>query len=445
MLSVWNLVIGYIKHRPLSATLSIGLLAIGVAMLSLLFLLDRHLTQQFDKNIAGIDLIIGAKGSPLQLVTSSLYHADAPTGNIPIKAVKAFGNPKHPLIDRAIPLGLGDNYRGYRIVGTTPDFLDLYQAEIKQGTNFNRNNEVIVGSEVASKLNLHIGSSFFSTHGFDQNPDLAHQHGKLVVAGILKPTGLVIDNLIVTSMSTIWSVHDHGTHEDEHEEHDHSTHEHHEDEHEEHDHSAHEHHEDEHKDHNHNSHETEESEIKWYENTDKEITCLLTIFKGTNAKTLNFARSINANTNLLAASPAIVMAQFSEQISSLEKVLKMIGWIIVILSMFSLIIILLNALQDRQSDLSLLRAIGAKPSMIFKLTITEAFILAVTGTLLGLLIGRVSLFLIGSYVANDYPIGQFDFSFLQSELYVGLGCILASVFAALFPAIKAYNVDPGLK
>ena len=132
-------------NKPMSMLLSLVLFALGVGLISLLLLLNTQIQEKFDKNLAGIDLIIGAKGSPLQMVLSSMYHIDNPTGNVSIKEVRPFLNPKHPLIKNAIPLSLGDSYGGYRIVGTLPKYLDLYNAEIGSGRMWEADFEVIVG------------------------------------------------------------------------------------------------------------------------------------------------------------------------------------------------------------------------------------------------------------------------------------------------------------
>ena len=95
-----------LTNNALSMLLSLVLFALGVGLISLLLLLNRQVDEKFDKNLADIDLVIGAKGSPLQMILCNMYHIDAPTGNISIKAVRPFMNPKHPLIKLAIPLSL---------------------------------------------------------------------------------------------------------------------------------------------------------------------------------------------------------------------------------------------------------------------------------------------------------------------------------------------------
>jgi len=436
--TTWQLVLGYLRYRPLAATLSIGLLALGIGLLSLLVLLDKQMTRQFERNLAGIDLVIGAKGSPLQLVTSTVYHADAPTGNVPIAEVKAFGNPKHPLIEKAIPLGLGDSYGGRRIVGTTADFLALYEARLAQGKTFKKPYDVVLGATAARKLSLNLGDKFKSVHGLDDNPDLVHADGEsFSVSGILAPTGLAIDELILTPLETIWEVHGSHEHVDEGEAHAH-------DDHTGHDHSEHEGH-----DHDQNTHhggpqERSTTRALWYEQTDQEITALLAKFKGRNTMTLNFARNLNTNTNLMAATPAVVMAQFSEQVSSAEDVIRALAIVIVIASMLSLLIILLNALRERQGDLSLLRALGATPSFIFRMILLESVVLAMLGALTGLVLGRIGLWVLNQQLADKYPVGQGAFALQTVEGYAILGAIGLALLAALYPAWRAYRVDPGL-
>ena len=198
-----------IIHNPLNLLLSIILFGLGIGLINFLFLFNSQLNSQFDRNLADIDLVIGAKGSPLQMILSSMYHVDSPTGNISIDEAKAFLNPKHPLLSTAVPLSLGDNYKSYRIVGTTDSILSLYDAELESGKQYQKDFEVTIGKSVADETGLRIGDQFTSSHGFDDNADLAHDHAAFKVVGILKGGGNVMDQLILTNPSTVWNVHDH--------------------------------------------------------------------------------------------------------------------------------------------------------------------------------------------------------------------------------------------
>ncbi|MEM1216561.1 MAG: FtsX-like permease family protein [Bacteroidota bacterium] len=247
-----------LTFKPLSLFMNVVLFALGVGLISLLFVLQKQIEDNFSKNLAGVDLVVGAKGSPLQLILSSMYHIDAPTGNVSLDEVRPFLNPKHPLIETAVPLSMGDSYQGFRVVGTTPDILDLYEAKVAKGRMWSVNMEVVVGAAVAQKLGLDLGDTFSSTHGFQEDENLNHEHSSFRITGILAPNGSVLDQLILSNNQSYWEVHDHGDHDhDEHEGHDHSEHDHaghDQDEHAGHDHSEHDHDEHDHAGHNHDEH-----------------------------------------------------------------------------------------------------------------------------------------------------------------------------------------------
>ena len=149
--------------KKLQTALSLILLAFGVGLVSLLMLTEKQLSDTFDRNIQDIDLVLGAKGSPLQLILANVYHVDAPTGNIRLAdAEKVI---RHPYIDEGIPLAYGDNYRGFRIVGSTSAYTDHYDAVWESGRDIEAPFEVVVGARVAESTGLKLGDGFFSSHG----------------------------------------------------------------------------------------------------------------------------------------------------------------------------------------------------------------------------------------------------------------------------------------
>jgi putative ABC transport system permease protein len=183
-----------ILAKPLNSIMSVLLFALSIGLITFLTLFNHQFKKGLENNLAGIDLVIGAKGSPLQLILNSMYHIDAPTGNIAIGEAAPFLNPKHPLLSGSIPLSLGDSYGAFRIVGTTPSIFKFYSATQVEGDIYKNDFDVVTGSGVADKLHLHIGDEFYSTHGLEVNPDLAHDHGHpFEVKGILQPTGTVLD------------------------------------------------------------------------------------------------------------------------------------------------------------------------------------------------------------------------------------------------------------
>jgi len=295
-----------IINKPLSMVLSLTLFALGVGLIALLLSLNQQIQEKFEKNLAGIDLVIGAKGSPLQMILCNMYHIDAPTGNIPIKTSKAFLNPKHPLIKLSVPLSLGDSYKGHRIVGTTHTYVDsIFYGKIADGRLWNTSLEVTIGAEVARKLGLKIGDQFHSSHGFIDDGINTHDHGDgFKVVGILAANGSVLDQLILTSTQSIWEVHDHEAEANKpsppqskanEEEHDHDHHDH---DHSDNDHAGHDH--GDHHDHDHPAPvavpQTTEALMG---SVDKDITSILVRYRNrSDWRSLNMPRNINENTEM---------------------------------------------------------------------------------------------------------------------------------------------------
>ncbi len=431
-------------NKPLSLLLSLVLFALGVGLISLLLILNKQLDEQFRKNQAGINLVVGAKGSPLQLILSSMYHVDYPTGNIPIADCKAFLNPNHPLFSLAVPLSMGDSYEGYRIVGTTDKILELYQAEIGEGRWWEKLYEVTLGAGVAEDMNLKIGDTFKSSHGFILDEDLVHDDAEsFKVVGILKPTGSVIDQLILTNSQSVWAVHDHSmaeAHETEAADHDHDHDDH------DHDHGAGGHEEHEHEaaadsiSHDHHDHE-EEGLKPLAEYPDQAITSILIRYKNINAQTLSLPRNINENTDLMAANPAYEIDKLFAMMGTGEQSLRVMAIIIMIVSGLSIFISLYSSLKDRKYELALMRVMGASPGSLFFLIIMEGLLLAVMGYLLGIALSHIGMEVLADYMKDAY---RYTFSgavFLQQEIYLLGGALILGFIAAFIPAVQAQRTD----
>lgn len=417
-----------ILNKPLNLVLNLVLFALGVGLISLLLLVNVQLEDKFEKNFAGIDLVIGAKGSPLQLILSSLYHLDAPTGNMPVSEAKAFLNPKHPIFKRAIPLSLGDSHRGYRIVGTNTGFIDLYAAKFADGKLFEENMEVVVGATVAKNLNIKLADQFKSSHGLIEDENLVHEDAApFKVVGILEKTGSVIDQLIVTKTQSIWAVHDEHDHESEEEaEHDEAGHEH------EHDEAGHEHEHDE-------AEHSEDLPLTSYE--DKSITSLLVTFKGRNIQALNMARNINENTNFQAATPAIEINRLYTLLGVGEEALKAMALLIIFVSGLSIFISLFSSLRERKYELAVMRTLGARPGFLFQLIIFEGIIIAVLGYFCGIALSHGTMVLLADFLEKSY---KYDFSaaiFLKEEIYIFGGSLVIGIIAAIIPAFQASKTD----
>jgi putative ABC transport system permease protein len=151
-------------------------------------------------------MVIGAKGSPLQLILSQFFHIDAPTGNISFSEFSKVS--RHPLVEKAIPMSFGDSYEGYRIVGTNHDYPEHYSVELSEGSLWNKPMEAVIGHNVAQELKLGIGDTFFGVHGLTSAME-AHDAHPYTIKGIFKQGNSVLDQLILTSLESVWHIHDH--------------------------------------------------------------------------------------------------------------------------------------------------------------------------------------------------------------------------------------------
>jgi len=434
-----------IWFKPLNTLLSIILLTASVAIITLLILLEEQFEKKFSDNIEGIDLVLGAQGSPLQLILSSVYQVDAPTGNIDYTEAKTWM--KNPMVKTAIPLAFGDNYRGFRIVGTTQDYLDKFGAKMVVGKTFSRNFEVVLGSAVAQKMNLKIGDKFFGSHG-DAEEGEVHDHHAYIVTGIASETGKVIDNLILCNIPSVWAMHDHeheegasaeATHEG-HDEHNHEGHDHDHEGHsgEEHDHEydAHSH---EGHDHTHEGHNHHEDEVISEEG--KEITSVLIKFRGPVGVAV-WPRLIAQNTKMQAASPALEVNRLFSLFGIGLQALQYLAYGIMLISGISIFIALFNTLKERKYEFALLRVNGASRLQLLSLVMIESLLLCITGFVFGTIVGRIALSFISGSADSEFKISFNPLEFVwEKEGYLLLLTIFVGVLAAAIPAVKAYTLN----
>src|SRR5262245_6897282 len=196
----------YLRARPLQTALSLLLLSLGAGTIVTLMLVVGQLEGRMGRDARGIDLVVGAKGSPMQLILAGIYHADAPTGNVPLATVQVLQ--RNRLVKKAIPLALGDSWKGYRIVGAGKEYLEHYGAEFSAGKMYGEEMETVLGHEVAARTGAKVGDRFAGAHGLGGDGE---QHAEAyTVTGILARSGSVLDRLVLTSIESVWEVHEHG-------------------------------------------------------------------------------------------------------------------------------------------------------------------------------------------------------------------------------------------
>lgn len=391
-----RLSLAYLKARPLNTALNVILLALGVGTIALLLLTSHQLEERMGRDARGIDLVAGAKGSPMQLILSAVFHIDAPTGNIPLAEAKKLA--QNRAVKRAIPLALGDSFRGFRIAGTTHDYVAHYGGELAAGRLWQAPMEAVLGAETAKVAGLDVGGKFVGSHGFAEGGD---EHGDYpyTVVGILKPTGTVLDRLVLANVESVWFVHVHpGKHDDP------------------------------------------KAVLAQLREDEQEITALL-IQYATPIAAATLPRMINSTSVLQAASPAYESARLFRMLGVGIEVLRAFALVLVAAAGLSIFIALYNAMEERRYDLAVMRMLGASPGKLMRLVLTEAVALAIAGAVIGLALGHLLTEVVGGMLAAEQQPAVTGAAWLASELWLVALAAGVGLAAGLVPAWRAYRTD----
>ena len=403
-MNLWLLVWHYLSSRPLNTALNIFLLGLGIAVVTLLILVNDQLQEKVTSNSRGIDLVVGAKGSPMQLILCNIFHIDFPTGNISLRDAERIA--KNRLVKKAIPMALGDSYGGYRIVGTTQAYAALYDASIAEGSASSEPMAVTLGYAAAHELALSPGSTFASDHGLTQSGH-AHDEHKFKVTAVLARTNTVLDNLILTSVESIWKVHD-----------------------------------------------MDSADLGNVQDgvasplvpsvaagdSTREITSLLIQYRSAMGA-IQMPRWVNGQSRLQAASPAFETARLFSIVGAGFSVLRGFAFILIFISALSIFIALYNSLKERKYDLAIMRSMGASRSKIFFSVLLEGTALSFSGALLGLVLAHLALFLVPLFLDEAARSGIAAWIFLPEEGIVLAAGVLLGIVCAALPAVQAYRTD----
>lgn len=382
----------YLRHNLLRTTYTMLLFATGTALIAMVLTLGNQFEHNLSRNLQGIDMVVGAKGSPLQLVLSAVLHADIPTGNIPLEEAQKLE--QNHLIRQAIPVALGDNLNSYRIVGTTPEYIAHYNGQLASGRLFaTKPLEAVVGSDVAQSQHLHTGSTFVGAHGLTPGGE-QHTFAPYTVVGTLKPTGTILDRLVLTPVESVWYVHENDDDEPV---------------------------------------ETRPSPQH------REVTALLVHFASPLA-VASLPRYINAHTNMQAASPAMEAFRLRKIMGLGGDTLTILGAIMVALAALGLLISMAEAVRQRLYDLALMRCFGASPSRILRLVVLEGLILSTMGGLLGLLAAHLGASLVAGNILGGQLSQNAGIDVPTSLALLG-GILLLGLLGSLLPALRVYRLS----
>lgn len=396
----------YVRSRLLITVLTVLSVALGLGLAVIVLLMSHQTQALLGSETASWDLVVGAKGSPLQLVLNSLYYMDAPTGNINVAVWKRLQ--ADPSVSRVIPLNMGDNYFGSPIIGTVPEFLAGREAPrgrplLSAGRMFAKPFEAVVGSDVAARDHLQLNQQIIGAHGWTKSDDL-HPQFPYTVVGLLARTGTSLDRAVYTDYHSAWIVH---AHPDEHEQ--------------------------EGLNHEPAHHEPEHDPTS-------EVTALLVALDQPGAR-FGLTQEINRHENALSVVPVDEISKLDATfIAPLRGVLLLVAYLVVLVSSLSILISLYLTIHQRRRDLAILRSLGATRADVFRLITVEAAVLAGLGVLVGWAFGHGLTAALAPAVFARYGISLHPGQLLPGELAVGLSVWLLGVLAGLLPAIIAYRM-----
>jgi putative ABC transport system permease protein len=414
-MSLWHIAWSYLWNRRFTTTMTIVSLALSVGLISTVLTLRDETRKRFEEEGQMYDIVVGAKGNPLQLVLSCVYFMNAPlTGNISIGDYNRLK--KEPDVEAVFPVSLGDSFRGFRIVGTTRDFFsfewgrsDRRSFELATGEHFLKPFEAVMGAAVAKETGFRPGDTFVSSHGFGGR---AHKHSRhpYTLVGVLERTNTPADRAIFTDLESIWVVH-----EPKNENKETST-----------------------------AGETQADaenspEARGQEGPRDEVTAVLVKLRSP-AMRYEFREMVNKDYNAMAAIPVNQIQELYEQLLGTAKtVLLSIGYLVVIISSITIMISLYMAILQRKRDLAVMRALGASPGEIFGSVLIEAFWVTVLGIGAGWIAGTGVCYVLGSYLADAVGLRIGAVS-LSADLVTSYSVvIMVGLLAGILPAFQAYR------
>jgi putative ABC transport system permease protein len=401
-MNLLRLSLAYIRARALNSVLNVLLLGLGVATIVVLLLFSHQFEERLERDSKGIDLVVGAKGSPLQLILSSVYHVDIPTGNIPLADAEKLKT--NPLIKATVPLALGDSYEGFRIVGTNHDYVSLYDGKTTEGRLWEKSYEAVLGSEVAAHARLKVGDRFVGSHGIVEAGE-KHANSPYTIVGLLAPSGSVLDRLVLTSVESVWEIHGQGPHEKDEAEEDN------------------------------NGDPSKPRHLQ-----PQELTALLIQYASPMAAAM-LPRQINSQSALQAASPAFESARLLNLVGVGVQTVQAFALILILCAGLSVFIALYNALRERSYDLAVMRSLGASRGKLLAAILIEGLILASGGVVLGLALGHVLTEVLGGWLQASQRVYVTGWTVVPGELALVLAALAIGLFSALLPAVLAYRTD----
>lgn len=394
-MTIGGIVVRSLRQHALSTAVTAASVALAGGLLLSVWVVKSQSQATFTGVNAGFDAVLGARGSKLQLVLNAIFHLESSPGNLPYSDFLEIQ--KNPSVALAVPLAVGDNYRGYRLVGTTPDLFDKAEYapgkkyELEPGGNWfdPQRRDAVVGSFVAQKMKLKVGDKFHPFHGlvYDEKSQHAETY---VVVGLLKPSNTPADRVIWIPLEGIQYM---------------------------------------------SEHDPKNAE---------DISAVLVKLKGNSAAAgfqLDTLYNKQGDRLTFAWPIGAVMTGLFDKIAWFDKVLTLVAWLVALVAAGSILASIYNSMNERRRELAIMRALGARRLTIFSAIVLEAMAISALGMLVGFLVYGILMIGVAEIIRSQTGVVLHPLAFNSVMLWAPAAFIALGALAGIIPAMKAYRTD----
>jgi putative ABC transport system permease protein len=408
---IFRLALQSLANRWLTALLTILSIAFSVMLLIGVEKVRTGARQSFADTISGTDLIVGARSGALNLLLYSVFRIGNATNNITWKTYQDIAN--LPEVAWIVPVSLGDSHRGFRVMGTTPDYFKVYHYRhgtplaFASGGPFSDLFDAVIGADVAAALGYKTGDKIIVAHGLGSTSFLEHDDKPFHVSGVLAKTGTPVDRTVHVSLAAIEAIHvdwQSGARIP--------------------------------------GQSISADEVRQMNLEPKAITAA---FVGLKSKLAAFRvqRAINEYREepLSAILPGATLQELWALVGTAETALSAVSGMVVITALLGMVTMILTTLNERRREMAILRSVGATPVTILSLLAAEAGVLTCLGVVLGTGFLYGALIPLQPFIDRTYGLHIAIEPPSRDQLEVLAGIVLAGFVAGLFPAFRAYRLS----
>jgi putative ABC transport system permease protein len=397
-------------NRKVTTGLTVLTIAMSVSLLIGIERIRQGTRQSFESTISGVDLIVGARSGPINLLLYTVFRIGNPTNNVSWKTYQEIASDAK--VKWAVPISLGDSHKGYRVIGTTPDYFEHVgygggkKIEFEKGQVFTSTFEVVIGSTVAKKLGYHVDQEITLSHGTGEVSFQEHADKRFRIVGILKPTSTPVDQGLLVSLESMEALH---------------------------------------MDWDNGAPPLPGKALSQQAVLNRNLTpeAITAFYLGVNKKIalLNLRRSINENPNeaLSAIMPGVTLMELWGLLGFVETALFSVSILVFISGLVAMLLALISTLNERRREMAVLRSVGAGQGFIFQLLVFESLLLTVAGATFGTLFTYGLLYCLQPLLEQSLGLALGVLGFGITELSFLATIVLVSVVVGLIPGYFAYK------